>query len=163
MNINALKNLPGEVGRIRYVASHAAGMHSDNIRRHLDDIADALEPMIFTGHDQERLVKFHDVLFSVMAAVQDCNKNYRGRPTDVKRTYLENHYSVEIADLAMILIGQDIGQFYQKAWESTDKPKRIAIVDFGPTVLRGPVTAVPDCSAYNGVFLEPPAELEKRT
>jgi hypothetical protein len=163
MNIQALMNLPGEIGRIKWLRSNFPGMTQGQIRRHLEDIADALEPMRFMHQDQIRLEKFHDTLITVITAVQDVNKNYRGRPTEIKREYLEGRYPKQIANLAMILIGQEICEFYEQLWKSTDVTK-VAQVEFNnaPTVLHNPTTTVESVTAFQGVFLEPQAGLEHR-
>jgi hypothetical protein len=56
MNINVLKDMPAQIGRIRYCASHVRSMTHEGLRRHLIDIADALEPLKLSGEDEARLM-----------------------------------------------------------------------------------------------------------
>jgi hypothetical protein len=63
--------------------------------------------------DKTGLRDFHARLADVMAAVQDVNKNYRGRPSTVKRAYLNEKHPKQ-APLGVLLLDGELEAFYSE-------------------------------------------------
>jgi len=59
----------------------------------------------------ELLRDFHDILTEVMVAVQDTNKQFRGRPVVVRRAYIAEKHPKH-AELCYLLMDGNLEQFY---------------------------------------------------